>query len=422
MSPSGPLRGAPPPDGRADTRSRRNHGYRRRLREGLQRARRERAARVLHRARQLHGHLLRRAAGAVGPAGDVRAHVPVGQGLRLADGPRGGVAGHGGGRVDVLLRRDRRGAAERRPQGRLPRHERLRAGEGTHRALPRVLRHGRGAAPARFRAGLYREGARPPGRLMPPRLAFLDVFRGFALIVMVLNHTGRWWIAREMGWWRYWIVYGTVTVAAPIFLFLVGFVLPLSLHRHAGDIVTPSRLWNYWRRGATIVAAGLLLNVIVFGSIHLRSLSPEDSPLAGGGLQTIGLSIIFMTPTAALLRWSGGRAALLRAALVGYLGFLLAYEPLQNWPPNHPLIALTLFLDYPPWPWICLVLVGLVLGWWWRDVAARGPDAPFFRNLAVVGVMLMALAVLAELGMIVACVAMGYAWQAIKARSRGWFF
>src|SRR2546425_9110882 len=177
---------------------------------------------------------------------------------------------------------------------------------------------------------------------MPPRLAFLDVFRGFALIVMVLNHTGRWWIARDMGWWRYWIVYGTVTVAAPIFLFLVGFVLPLSLHRHAGDIVTPSRLWNYWRRGATIVAAGLLLNVIVFGSIHLRSLSPEDSPLAGGGLQNNRLSIILMTPTAALLRGGGGRAAPLGAAPRGLLVFLLAYQPLQTWVPHPPPIAPTL--------------------------------------------------------------------------------
>src|SRR3989442_11551512 len=309
MSPSGPLRRAPPPDGRADTRSRRNHGYRRRLREGLQRARRERAARVLHRPRQLHGHLLRRAHRARRPARDVRAHVPRGPRLRLADGPRGGDAGHGGGRVDVLLRRDGRGAAERRPQGRLPRHERLRAGGGTHRALPRVLRHGRGAAPARFRAGLDREGARPPGRLMPPRLAFLDVFRGFALIVMVLNHTGRWWIAREMGWWRYWIVYGTVTVAAPIFLFLVGFVLPLSLHRHAGDIVTPSRLWNYWRRGGTIVVAGILLHVIAFRSIHLRSLSPEDSPLAGGELPPHRASHHLLNPPAAAVCSGPWRAA-----------------------------------------------------------------------------------------------------------------
>lgn len=233
---------------------------------------------------------------------------------------------------------------------------------------------------------------------MPPaRLAFLDVFRGVALIVMVLNHTGRWWIAREMGWWRYWIVYGTVTVAAPIFLFLVGFVLPLSLHRHAGDIVTPSRLWNYWRRGATIIAAGVLLNVVVFGSVHLRSLSPEDSPLAGGVLQTIGLSIILMTPTAAVLRRRGGRAVLLGVAVVAYLLFLAAYAPLQAWLPRHPLVALTLFLDYPPWPWISLVLIGLVLGWWWRDVAARGPDAPFFRKLAIVGGVLMVAAVLAEL-------------------------
>jgi len=229
------------------------------------------------------------------------------------------------------------------------------------------------------------------------RLAFLDVFRGVALIVMVLNHTGRWWIGREMGWGRYWLVYGTVTVAAPIFLFLVGFVLPLSLHRHAGNIATWSRLSPYWRRGAQIIAAGILLNVIVFGDINVLSLSPEESPWAGGVLQTIGLAIMVMAPTAALLRWRGGRPALLGVAVVAYLLFLVAYEPLKTWLPKHPVIALTLFLDYPPWPWLCIVLLGLVLGWWWRDVAARGPDAPFFRNLALVGGVLVVLAVVGEL-------------------------
>ncbi len=232
---------------------------------------------------------------------------------------------------------------------------------------------------------------------MPPaRLAFLDALRGFALIVMVLNHTSRWWIGREMGWSRYWLVYGTVTVAAPIFLFLVGFVLPLSLHRHAGEIATASRLWTYWRRGAMIIGAGLLLNVIVFGSINVISLSPEDSPLAGGVLQTIGLSIIVMTPTAALLRFRGGGLALLGVALVAYLVYLAVYEPLKAWLPQHPFLALTLFLDYAPWPWMAIVLIGLVLGWWWRDVAARGPDARYFKALAVVGAALAVLAVLAE--------------------------
>src|SRR5688500_19958145 len=93
------------------------------------------------------------------------------------------------------------------------------------------------------------------------RLAFLDVMRGVALIVMVINHTARWWIDRQMGWPRYWLVYGTVTVAAPIFLFLVGFVLPVSLHRNAAQMTAPSRIWGYARRGLMIIVAGLLLNV-----------------------------------------------------------------------------------------------------------------------------------------------------------------
>jgi uncharacterized membrane protein len=232
---------------------------------------------------------------------------------------------------------------------------------------------------------------------MPPRLAFLDAFRGVALIVMVLNHTGRWWIDRPMGWWRYWLVYVTMAVAAPIFLFLVGFVLPLSLHRNAADIMKPSRLWTYWRRGATIIGAGLLLNIVVFGSINLRSLSPEDSPLAGGVLQTIGLAIVVMTPTAALLRWRWGGVLLLAAAAVAYLSFVAAFEPLKAWLPQHPLLALTLFLDYPPWPWLSIVLVGLVLGWWWRDVAARGDDARYFKGLAGVGAALVVVAVACEL-------------------------
>ena len=85
------------------------------------------------------------------------------------------------------------------------------------------------------------------------RLAFLDVMRGVALIVMVVNHTSRWWIDRQMGWSRYWLVFATVTVAAPIFLFLVGFVLPVSLHRHAAEMTKPSRVWGYTRRGLMII-------------------------------------------------------------------------------------------------------------------------------------------------------------------------
>jgi uncharacterized membrane protein len=219
------------------------------------------------------------------------------------------------------------------------------------------------------------------------RLAFLDVLRGVALIVMVLNHTSRWWIDRQMGWWRYWLVYGTVTVAAPIFLFLVGFVLPVSLHKAATEPAAPSRVAGYLRRGLQIIAGGLLLNLVVF---------PEESVWSGGVLQTIGLSIIVITLLAPLLRHRGGGTVLLALAVAAYVLFIAMHPRLAAWLPAHPMVGLVLFFDYAPWPWMSVVLVGLVLGWWWREAAARGPDAPFFARLAVVGGALMLLALAAE--------------------------
>jgi uncharacterized membrane protein len=113
------------------------------------------------------------------------------------------------------------------------------------------------------------------------RLAYLDGLRGVALVAMVLNHTARWWIDEKMTVGRYALIYITLTVAAPTFLFLVGFCLPM------GRGVTSESLGALARRmvprGARIVAAGLLLNLIVFR---------DESILSGGVLQTIGMSII----------------------------------------------------------------------------------------------------------------------------------
>src|SRR5262245_65015071 len=127
-----------------------------------------------------------------------------------------------------------------------------------------------------------------------PRLVFLDALRGFALIFMVLNHTARWWQDRIMGWPRYYGIYVTMAIAAPIFLFLVGFCLPLSKAREERRVLP--MLWKYTRRGALLILAGLLLNVLVF---------PEDPIYSNGVLQTIGASIVVAAIGALLLRLPG---------------------------------------------------------------------------------------------------------------------
>jgi uncharacterized membrane protein len=199
------------------------------------------------------------------------------------------------------------------------------------------------------------------------RLAFLDGLRGAALILMVVNHTARWWIDARMTVGRYALIYVTLTLAAPIFLFLVGFCLPLGRARTSGAAESLSGLARRLvPRGARIVAAGLLLNLIVFR---------DESILSGGVLQTIGLTIIAMVPAMWLLRFRWAPWVLLAVAIAGYVGFVAAYPALTGFVQRHPLVGLVLFYDFPPWPWVSLVLVGLVLGSAWLDAHRRSPEA-----------------------------------------------
>ena len=87
--------------------------------------------------------------------------------------------------------------------------------------------------------------------------------RGIALILMVINHTSRDWMDVGMGWARYHLVYGSLLLPAAMFLFLVGFCLPISFHRHRHAEPFVDELAKYFRRGIGIIAAGYFLNVIM---------------------------------------------------------------------------------------------------------------------------------------------------------------
>jgi len=222
-----------------------------------------------------------------------------------------------------------------------------------------------------------RLGARPD-----TRLAYLDGLRGAALVLMVINHTARWWVDTHMTWTRYALIYVTLTLAAPIFLFLVGFCLPLAL-RPGHDTSFAGLARHFVPRGVRIILAGFLLNLVVF----------HDEPiLSGGVLQTIGLAIVAMVPALWLVRVPGGAAALMAAAVIGYATFVAAFPALTGFVQRHAAIGLVLFYDFPPWPWLSLVLLGLVLGWTWLEVHRRSPEAGarYLQIAALVGAALVA--------------------------------
>jgi uncharacterized membrane protein len=216
------------------------------------------------------------------------------------------------------------------------------------------------------------------------RLLFLDGLRGLALVFMVFNHTARWWIERSMGWPRYHLAYLTIPLAAPIFLFLVGFCLPLS---YLNSTVTrgeryASVAWKYVRRGARLVLAGWLLTLLVF---------PEEPLFGGGVLQTIGLSIIGLTPLMPLFSRRAARWLFLVLAFAIYASFNLAYPAFRGWLTGHPVVAEVWFSDFPLWPWFGFPLLGAVLGWAWTEIRRRGADdRRYFTMMSLASVLCFA--------------------------------
>ena len=221
-------------------------------------------------------------------------------------------------------------------------------------------------------------GATPGSAAVPARrerMAFVDGLRGFALIVMLVNHTGHWWIDLSMGWPRYHLVYMTVTIAAPIFLFLVGFSLAISFANAgmAGSRRVP--LSKYARRALGAIAGGYLLNVVT-----------GDPLWSWGVLQTIGTSILLLSPVGAVIAHRATRVALVALAVALYVAFSLSYASLKAALPAHP-FASAWFGDFPLWPWIGMAMIGLAVGWAWMEASARGAAARarFMTALAIAG-------------------------------------
>lgn len=218
----------------------------------------------------------------------------------------------------------------------------------------------------------------------PARHAFLDGLRGLALIFMVVNHTARWWLDLAVGMARYHLIYLTVPLSAPLFLFLVGFCLSVSYLSATVARRQPFQrvAVRYGRRGLLLVPMNWLLTLLVF----------PDEPLFGSEvLQCIGLSIIGLTPILPLLRRRLARPLLLGLAIGCYTLFDLAHPTLRSWLAGHPIVTDVWFSGFPLWPWFAFPLLGAVLGWLWTDWHRSDPgDCRFMCVMLFAGVACLA--------------------------------
>jgi uncharacterized membrane protein len=216
------------------------------------------------------------------------------------------------------------------------------------------------------------------------RVLFLDGLRALAIILMVVNHTARWWLDRSLGWPRYHLIYLTVPLAAPLFLFLAGFCVPLAYMQATEDRGERflTILARYVRRGAWLVVGGWLLNLLVF---------PATPLFEGEVLQTIGVSIAVLTALAPALRRPLARGLAAAIAVAWYATFHQAQPALVAWLKGHPVVSEVWFTGFPLWPWFAFPLLGAVLGWTWAERHRRGADdRVYWGALLVAGVACLA--------------------------------
>jgi uncharacterized membrane protein len=212
------------------------------------------------------------------------------------------------------------------------------------------------------------------------RHAYLDAARGVALVLMVVNHTARYWASPDLAPWP--LIYATTAGAGPLFLFLVGFVLPLSWQHGSAEPVRRAM-----RRAAGLFAAGYIVNLV---------LAPEQPFLGSNVLHTIGAAILLAVPARPLLAYAGGRYALAAIGAGLYGSFVVWFAAIEAWVSAHPILAQLLFFDFPPWPWLALVLLGLSLGGAAAGIATDAGRARFYGALAGAGALVAVGALAAE--------------------------
>ena len=194
------------------------------------------------------------------------------------------------------------------------------------------------------------------------RLESIDLLRAVAILLMVQLHFVEYLtpVSSEPSWLRA-LSRALGTLSLPIFTFLVGMSLPLSLHRQAaGGQPVKAIAWRTFRRALLIFLLGLVFLIVVWGP---REVFTWDV------LNLIGFSILALYP----LRRVRPACLVLIAVLV-----LLVSPVLRQWIGQWGFLASGYF---PIFPWTCFSLVGFALAG--MALVERRPAA--MRWLPVVG-------------------------------------
>ena len=228
------------------------------------------------------------------------------------------------------------------------------------------------------------------------RLTFIDLMRGYAILMMLMGHTIHVVLAegwRESKYPAYAIWYYLTGLTAPTFLFSAGFIFAYLMAR--GESHGGQRLQKGLKRFGSLMVLGWVFHIkpAFFQSLFAGQFSAVGELLSHSSvLQVIGLSILMLI---GLWMASGrmGMRFVVLSFLVSQAAFILG--PFwANWSGSYPgwLRPVEIFVSaknayFPIFPWSGYVFLGAGLGAWaWEKKWYR--ELKWFLLLIPAGVLM----------------------------------
>ncbi|HEY6192626.1 MAG TPA: heparan-alpha-glucosaminide N-acetyltransferase domain-containing protein [Bacteroidota bacterium] len=236
------------------------------------------------------------------------------------------------------------------------------------------------------------------------RFLFVDLLRGWAVLVMIETHVLNALLAQSLKDQAPFKILTFVNgLVAPSFLFCAGFGLAISLRRRWDKFMRFER--PFWR---TVVRMVFIL--VVAYSLHLpffslrRMAGITDEHLWISFFQVDILQVIAVTLLLLVLLASVTRKPDIFRTIVSILALAVIFAApvvramdlsgLPIW--FRPYLSLQFQSQFPMFPWAAFLMVGLILGFWYVRAAEEKKDAECMKWFGILAVGGMVLSVAAE--------------------------
>lgn len=224
------------------------------------------------------------------------------------------------------------------------------------------------------------------------RIAFVDLLRGWAVIVMIQTHVFNATLPPAITeTLLYDIIKFVDGLVAPAFLFASGLAYAITTRRKVHDYLSFGfPLFRQFGRLLLILAVGYVLHIPRFNYHHLRYVAEEEAWIKFWQvdvLQCIAVSLLILQILLLLLR-SERR---LYHVVAGLTTFVLLATPLAwtfNWWNLLPIPIAAYFNGFyhslfPLFPWSAFLFAGALTGYYYIEARDRGTETGFMRRAAI---------------------------------------